>query len=501
MKRYSFFSILLILPYILASCDSWLDVTPEDEIEEKDLFSSGEGFRNALNGIYKSLSESDLYGKELTWGLLDAMAQCYDNSKLLSAQSSGNLYRYRVPIYDYAHSDFTTVLEAIWSKAYNNVANANNIIQNIQYADEDMFESKAREKAMIEGEAYALRAFIHFDLLRMFAPAPTKNDQGTYIPYITEYPSIRAPKLSVDSCMTHVIQDLSRAQELVWKYDSSALQSRSGLMQLSQRLEGSGLGNDRFLRGRGYRMNYCAITGMLARAYLYAGKYNEAYTEALKIIKLQNSYSYFSYTTSSSYTANSFENGNTKAYNDIIVAFYSTKLSDWDKEMNDYMDASNNLIYMMLRNVDEIFGADMGDDYRYKFQMQSNNGNYRPIKYLGLNLSKNTVTINANLIPIMRMSEIYYIASEALCNMEGKLDEAKSYLMAVKKGRNLRNTDLSSVTTGDQLKDLIFQDARRELWGEGQLFFWYKRWDKTIPGASFTKDKFVIPVPESEIKI
>ena len=105
-----------------------------------------------------------------------------------------------MPIYDYAHSDFTTVLEAIWSKAYNNVANANNIIQNIQYADEDMFESKAREKAMIEGEAYALRAFIHFDLLRMFAPAPTKNDQGTYIPYIMEYPSIRAPKLSVDSC-------------------------------------------------------------------------------------------------------------------------------------------------------------------------------------------------------------------------------------------------------------------------------------------------------------
>ena len=103
MKRYSFFSILLILPFILASCDSWLDVTPEDEIEEKDLFSSGEGFRNALNGIYKSLSESDLYGKELTWGLLDAMAQCYDNSKLLSAQSSGNLYRYRAVSYTHLH--------------------------------------------------------------------------------------------------------------------------------------------------------------------------------------------------------------------------------------------------------------------------------------------------------------------------------------------------------------------------------------------------------------
>lgn len=45
---------------------------------------------------------------------------------------------------------------------------------------------------MIWGEALALRAFIQFDMLRLFAASPAMNPGTTrYIPYISEYPVIR----------------------------------------------------------------------------------------------------------------------------------------------------------------------------------------------------------------------------------------------------------------------------------------------------------------------
>lgn len=36
----------------LTSCSDWLNVSPSDEIKEEYLFSTGDGFRTALNGIY-----------------------------------------------------------------------------------------------------------------------------------------------------------------------------------------------------------------------------------------------------------------------------------------------------------------------------------------------------------------------------------------------------------------------------------------------------------------
>lgn len=60
---------ILVLFFSLVSCNEWLNVSPEDQIGEKDLFSNGEGFRNALNGIYKSMAEYELYGRATQLGI------------------------------------------------------------------------------------------------------------------------------------------------------------------------------------------------------------------------------------------------------------------------------------------------------------------------------------------------------------------------------------------------------------------------------------------------
>ena len=61
MKRILY---ILALTFLAASCD-WLAITPENSIDEDDLFTSGYGYRNALNGIYLKIGSRDLYGENL----------------------------------------------------------------------------------------------------------------------------------------------------------------------------------------------------------------------------------------------------------------------------------------------------------------------------------------------------------------------------------------------------------------------------------------------------
>ena len=40
---------LFVMLLTMSSC-SWLDVSPSNEVNEEDMFSKGDGYRNALNG-------------------------------------------------------------------------------------------------------------------------------------------------------------------------------------------------------------------------------------------------------------------------------------------------------------------------------------------------------------------------------------------------------------------------------------------------------------------
>ena len=47
----------------LAACSDWLNVSPDDQVNEETLFTDGDGYRNALNGIYKDLADFALSKK------------------------------------------------------------------------------------------------------------------------------------------------------------------------------------------------------------------------------------------------------------------------------------------------------------------------------------------------------------------------------------------------------------------------------------------------------
>ena len=202
---------------VFAGCKDWLDVTPAGQATESDLFSTGDGYRSVLNGLYKSMGKPELYGRNWSYGMLDCMAQLYN----LESGSFNDEMCKAAAKYEYTNTQVSSSIESAWGIAYNIIANANDLLQNIENASNDIFAEGEMERKMITGEAYACRALIHFELLRLFAPAPVNDDGRAYIPYIESYPVLSATKLGVKPVLEKVIADLEKARGLVAVYDTT----------------------------------------------------------------------------------------------------------------------------------------------------------------------------------------------------------------------------------------------------------------------------------------
>ena len=79
--------VLLVL-FVTTSCESWLDVKPKTEEEAERMFSTEEGFKSALAGTYISLSQPELYGRELTFGMVGVLGQEWEKGGTLESHRS-----------------------------------------------------------------------------------------------------------------------------------------------------------------------------------------------------------------------------------------------------------------------------------------------------------------------------------------------------------------------------------------------------------------------------
>lgn len=107
---------LILITGLLSSCKKWLEVEPESEIAAPILFSTESGFMEAINGVYNRSTESDLYGKELTFGTTEVLAQNF------SMREDGQDYR-QTSLYNYKHGEFIKRKDKIWAGLYNAIVN------------------------------------------------------------------------------------------------------------------------------------------------------------------------------------------------------------------------------------------------------------------------------------------------------------------------------------------------------------------------------------------
>jgi hypothetical protein len=112
-----------LLAFTAVSCDDFLDVRPKAEKLESDLFKNAQGFEDAIYGVYGSLPSTALYGRYLTWGIPEVLAQNLESTN--SAISELSEYKYE------DNSTLRSMFSSIWTEAYQTIGYANNILEQL----------------------------------------------------------------------------------------------------------------------------------------------------------------------------------------------------------------------------------------------------------------------------------------------------------------------------------------------------------------------------------
>ena len=483
MKKtiFIFKSSFLALSLIAAvACESWIDVEPTDRLSEDKVYSTQKGFLQALNGVYAEMNNNTVYGGHLSVGVIDVLAQYYDGG----SENSYTYYYY--PRYDYTKTGVKNTFSNVWSKMYSLISSANIILEKCEQTD----VLPSQYQKMIKGEALAMRAMFHLDLLRLFGPVMSENAHEMAIPYVTVADQNIQDFLTADVVIDRIIHDLTEA---------------SGLLQSSDPVLTDGVkhtpeaGDNIDFCYRQYRLNYFAVQVLLARAYLWKGDQTEALTISENAIsKAESIFPFISSSAANgSYPDRVFSS-------EVIFALYNTnRINVYRKYFASTLDTRNILSFagtLDSGRIPELY--DSQNDLRYKMWSASSEGDNDLIfnKYEDVVLKDGSTNHYCYMMPLIRLSELYLIAAEC----ETDFSKALTYLNTL---RNKRNCPNVTPRNSEELLNNITSEFRKEMIGEGQMFFFYKRHAmQSIPNGSSTSGNinmimknYVVPVPDSEI--
>lgn len=450
-----------------SSCNDWLSVQPAQQVEDTELFKSESGFKEALSGVYSSMVSEYTYAKELTFGAMAVLAQEWDNFP-----TSSTLPYNDFDVYDYDGTYPTNTIANIWSTNYNSIANANNLLKHI---DEKQGIFSGDNYAIIKGEALGLRAFLHFDLLRCFGVSYAVNPDMPAIPYCTEFTYRVTPQMTVSEVIGKIHEDLDAAEEL---------------LQVDPILTGrevTELDDAGYLINRTVHFNYYAVKALQARVYAWEGLYQEAYNAAKEVYDADC----FSWS-----TQEDMADGEDLSFvNEQVFGLNNINLSTLGESY--FNEEANSSSFSISRESHLSYYDNETSDLRYLYLFKSGeSGDYVNNRYcLKFTESESDDTWFQDKMPMIRISEMLLIMAEAQYRLNGTgLDE----INALHEARNVNPIN----TLTEPFLDLLVKEYRRDLIGEGQLFFLLKRLNREyVPGSdveAVTEKIYTFPLPLTE---
>lgn len=470
MKRYIINGIIgLAVMFASSACNDWLDVSPKLQIEEEKHFDREGGFQDQITGVYSRMASTSMYGLQMGIGFTEVLSQNYN------VDANSTTWRYAAD-YDYTNSNCESIINSIWNQAYSCIANLNILLRNIDRVDRNMFTNN--HYYLYKGEALGLRAFLHFEMMRLFACAPAMDRGAKGVPYVTEYSTQVVGQKTVGETIELIIKDL--------------LEARNYLAQDSLK---SGSSPYNWRSSRIPYFNYYAAVGTLARAYLWNEDKQNALTYAQEIVDVtegeSRSYPFDWIHYSSAGTEYVFRSEH----------LFHMLLNDWEDISDAYLKASAgvNVLSPTEDKADEIYertSKGLGNDYRMLNNYEQDGERKYCSKFWYRTGGDN------GIFPLIRMTEAFYIAAE--CLKDSDPEEAVRLLNAVRENRNLSLYPLDDNLTADQIQEEIYKEYRKEFVGEGgQLFYYHKRRnDATIKGSAKTMSKatYVLPIPSTDVE-
>lgn len=474
------YTMIIACTTLFASCDSWLEVKPYDQIAEGELQKSEEGYQKMLNGIYIDLNSDALYGQTLSVEMIEVMGGAYT---IGSDNSVWGNYK-DLSSYKYNTEYWRDRLDQTWNKAYALILNCNKILETID-GNKNLFTDGSYY--IIKGEALALRAMLHFDMLRLFGPVYSKDSDKKAIPYYTKQTNSPEPILTAQEVMEKITADYEDALNYL---ANDPVKTEGTMMSSTED------GSSNFLRYRALRLNYYAVEALMARAYLYMGNKTEAFKYATDVIKTadQNIFPFVD----KNLVIGSPADPDRIFSSEVLFALTNTSRGTIHKNFFDPSRLPNYVFRMddsMMSNLVYGGAATTGgyqDDYRYRACWMATGSNRYFYKYSDMVANG---SIQNTMIPMVRLGEMFLIAAES---QSGDLKAGVQYVNALR-----RNRGVASLTT--LTPDLLKYEYIRELYGEGQLFYLYKRLNSDIiTSATSSKNPkasdliFVVPLPDTE---
>jgi hypothetical protein len=248
IMRYT--TALFIGGVILSSCTKSVDVDPTHTVNGDNFFTKVEDYDLALTGAYQRLKLNSLYGGVNGGSVFLCAVDIASDNFYPGANNLGNLNT----MFRWNYTANSAVPTAAWNAAYSVIQQANLSVRGI-----DRFAAtNAQAVNRIEGQARALRAYMHFELLRWWADNYDRNSTAVGLAYVDNFDVEQMPaRGTVKQTYDKIEADLKTAKLLMSNMDKP--------------IQGTGTAGTE----RAY-IDAIVCDAMLARMYLYANQLDSA---------------------------------------------------------------------------------------------------------------------------------------------------------------------------------------------------------------------------------
>lgn len=490
MKKILLYSFIVISLFA-TSCSKWLDVQPEKQTAAEKLFETYSGFKDALNGCYIKLKDRNLYGEKLTMTNIESMAQLWKIDETYLPVD------FELMTFKYTGDNAKAASSTIYSGLYNVIAQTNMIIKYVE--EKGSVIPNPANRAVIEGEAYAIRAFCHFDILRLFGQLPKNATKQVSLPYAEIVSSNILPSYyNYDQFVAKIQADLDKAELLfkdndpIFKYTFSYLNSYQDKNQ------------DDFIWYRQNHFNYWAVKALQARLYLYTGNTQKAYSTAKSIIEAKGADGKSLITLSG---ATDIPAGYIACPSECLMMLNSYSIMTYSPNVlgtgaQQIRNTNYVITQAQLNKLFENQGTASNNRYNnvWSRTVTDPSGTIYPTlkKYYYETATSETSSVSKKnqVIPLIRLSEMYLILMETT----GDLNEANTLWSQYQLSHNVQVSGNVFESMSD-VKKGIMEEYRREFYGEGQMFYTYKRLGSTSMlwrNAAVSEDNYIVPLPDTE---
>jgi hypothetical protein len=360
--------------FSLTSCEKFLDVKPNDQIDESEALTSKSRIQRALTGVYSRLQVTEYYGAE--WP--NAIWLSGDNVVPFSGGTTDLQFA------GHAVLSSSNTMEITWNAMYKAINMANNVIDGAtKVEDPNMTQAERND---ILGQAQFLRALVYFDMVRTWGGVPLVTTPTRGLGE-SSFPA----KATVDQVYTQIIQDLT---------DAEANLPESGARTIATKK---------------------AAQALRAKVALYRGDWPNAISYATTVIN-SNNYSlvtpFEKLITDKQNTESIFELDYSNVDpNELSAYFYPTTMGGY------YRVGPTAAITSLLE--DENVGGDRSVMIAY------HNGAVYGNRY-----RKATGNVKDDNYAIIRLAEMYLIRAEARANQD-QLNEALEDLNTIRERANV----------------------------------------------------------------